>query len=376
MKKNDFATFLVYIGMFAIAILVGLLLVAPAVSASGLTTGLAVAVVLTSVVVGVIWHALALELLHLLGALAGGYSIVSWNVLGVRFAKENGKLKVKPAAFDGLTGQTKILPKDVNVSSPGAMILFPMLGYLIEVVVCCVFAVIFKGQWVEIAMEVLLAIGGMIFLYNDFPAHLDSVTDGYLLTLMTKSVNRVAYNQILLAENANSNGQKLETPVYDEISDFTARLNMISVYRYLDEGNFQKAIEILDKTINAESGPSASTVEEAASMKLSSLFFFRDLEPAKKLYEEMSDAQKKYIAAIPTMSALRCYLLISGLIDESEAESNFALDKAMKLIKKCAENEAPVERKLLDLSFARVSEAHPGWELMGNYLPEEEPKKK
>lgn len=371
MKKNDFATFLVYIGMFAIAILVGLFLIAPAIRTSGLTTGLALAIVLASVVVAVIWHAFALEGLHLLGAKAGGYRILSWCVLGICFRKENGKIKVKASSFDGLTGQTKIAPNDIQTASPSAMILFPMLGYLVEVIVGVVLVVLFKGQWVEVAAEVVLAVGGMIFLYNAFPAHLDAITDGYLLTLMSKPVNRIAYNHILLAEEASAKGEKIETPVYDEISDFTARLNMVSVYRYLDEGDFQKAIEILDKTINAENGASLSTVQECVSMKLSCLFFFKDLELAKKFYEEFNDGQKKYVASIPTMSALRCYLLISGMIDESEAESNFALDKAMRIIKKCPESEAPVEKKLLDLSYQRVSEAHPGWELMKDYLPEE-----
>ena len=54
LKKNDFATFLAYIAMFAIALLVGLLVISPTIKGSSLSTPEAVVIVVVSVIVGVI----------------------------------------------------------------------------------------------------------------------------------------------------------------------------------------------------------------------------------------------------------------------------------------------------------------------------------
>ena len=91
LKKNDFATFLAYIAMFAIALLVGLLVISPTIKGSSLSTPEAVVIVVVSVIVGVIVNSAGLELLHMLGAASGGYQILSVCVLSMTFKKRKSR---------------------------------------------------------------------------------------------------------------------------------------------------------------------------------------------------------------------------------------------------------------------------------------------
>ena len=69
---------------------------------------------LGALVAGVVFNGILFELAHLLGALVGGYSIISLNVLGFCFSKDAGKWKFGFHGFNGLTGETKIVPKGKN----------------------------------------------------------------------------------------------------------------------------------------------------------------------------------------------------------------------------------------------------------------------
>jgi hypothetical protein len=57
----------------------------------------------------------------------------------------------------------------------------------------------------------------------------------------------------------------------------------------------------------------------------------------------------------------RCYILISGVLDGNQSETNFAIDKLDKLIKKIPEEQKAGEMKLLNLSLTRVKTLHPDW---------------
>ncbi len=375
-KKNEFATFLVYIAMFAIALLVGLLVVSPTIRDSSINTPEAVVIVVISVLVGVLWNSASLELLHMLGAASGGYAILSVCILSMTFKKKQkkGDKAFTFASFDGLTGETKVNPKDVEKSSPTGMILFPMLGYLLEVIVLLVLSAVFSSiTWISIASYVILAIGGMIFVYNAFPAHLDSITDGYLLVLLSKPINRVAYNQILLAEHSPNKEEELaKLPVYEEITDFTANLNTINAYRKIEEGKLDEALAIFSAIASVEKGISNSAKQEAACQRLALLFLLGRTSEAKDFYEGMSDEQRRYIASIPSLPALRCYALVSGIIEESDSEVNWAFDKVERLQKKISGVTLKVETKLLTDIYYFIRKLHPGWDVQADFIDHQE----
>ena len=376
LKKNDFATFLAYIAMFAIALLVGLLVISPTIKGSSLSTPEAVVIVVVSVIVGVIVNSAGLELLHMLGAASGGYQILSVCVLSMTFKKRKSRKEklFTFASFEGLTGETKVNPKDPEKSNPTGMILFPMLGYLLEVIVLLVLAAVFQSAtWVPVGSYVILAICGMIFVYNAIPAHLDSITDGYLLILLSKPVNRVAYNQILLAEHSENKEQALENlPLYNEISDFTATLNSLAAYRKIKEGKPEEALAIFSAIASAQKGVSKSVVQEASCQKLALLLLLEKKGEAKDYYEGMSDADRRYIASLASLPALRCYALISGILEESDSEVSWAFDKVERLEKKVTGVALEGEKILLNSSYSLLKKMHPGWDIQADFIEHQE----
>ena len=372
MKKNDFATFIVYIAMFAIALLVGFLVIKPLMDQYGSSVPLhPIIVMLLGLVAGVILNALLLVLGHVLGARLGHYKVTKAVVLGVGVRKVNGVNKFGFHAFDGLVGETKVVPEDVKNSSLGGYIFFPVLFLFVEVVACMIGIVVCQNQeasnpglaGLHAFLVTILAVGGMIFLYDLFPAHIESITDGYLLVLLSKPANKEAYNNLLLAEAAADAGQPIpETPVYEEITDFTAELNLLTVYRHLTEGEPEKALPMLDPMFSEESGASKATQAYVKTLKLATLLEQDNREKGKKMYEELSDEDKRYIANIGNLTSLRAYLLIASFVEASDSECNYAIDKAEKMIKNCDPTFKDAEKSLLQYDVDLCRKAHPSWE--------------
>ena len=248
MKRNDFATYIVYLGMIAIALLVGFLVVRPILGNWSSDYGLLT--VILSVLGGAILNSVLLELGHLLGAKAGHYNVYGWTVLGLSFKKDaNGKTKVGFSNFEGLTGETKMAPKDIEKATSSGVILLPLVLFLVEVVggmVMIAFSdrmvnrdAMADAVWMKVVAVIVMAVGGMIFLYNYFPAHLDSVTDGYRMVLLSKPINKEAYNRHLLNEYCSTMGLPVPPiPTYDDVTDYTAAVNMDKVYQCLAAGKY------------------------------------------------------------------------------------------------------------------------------------------
>ena len=373
MKKNEFATFIVYLAMFGIALAVGFAAIKPIITdrMSSLPMHPALIMVL-GLIVGVLVNAIALELCHVLGAKLGKYRVLKVTVLGASFTRINGQRKFRLSGFDGLTGETKVVPEDVEKSSLNAYIFFPILFLFLEFIACMVGIVLCQNAeasepsvaWARIFLITILTVGGMIYFYDLFPAYLESTTDGFLLTLLNKPANKVAFNNLLLAQGAVLEGKPLpETPVYTELTDFTASLNMISVYHHLSEGQADKALEILEPMLSEEAHISAASVNYARTLKLTILLEAEDRTKGKKFYEELDDQAKKYIADVTNLVALRAYLLIATFIEDSESEANYAIDKAEKAIKACNPDYKDVEKSLLQMDVDLAREVHPSWDV-------------
>lgn len=373
MKKNEFATFIVYLAMFGIALAVGFAAIKPIITdrMSSLPMHPALIMVL-GLIVGVLINSIALELCHVLGAKLGKYRVLKVTVLGASFTRINGQRKFRLSGFDGLTGETKVVPEDVEKSSLNAYIFFPILFLFLEFIACMVGIVLCQNAeasepsvaWARIFLITILTVGGMIYFYDLFPAYLESTTDGFLLTLLNKPANKVAFNNLLLAQGAVLEGKPLpETPVYTELTDFTASLNMISVYHHLSEGQADKALEILEPMLSEEAHISVGSVNYARTLKLTILLEAEDRTKGKKFYEELDDQAKKYIADVTNLVALRAYLLIATFIEDSESEANYAIDKAEKAIKACNPDYKDVEKSLLQMDVDLAREIHPSWDV-------------
>ena len=378
MKKNDMVTFLVYALMIGLAVLVGLGWVRPLVdeNAAGLAIPPILLVALT-MVGGIIFNAVLLEIGHFLGAKAGHYKVLSFVILGIGFKTKNGVKKAGLHSFAGLTGETKIAPTDPEKNRLGAYISLPLLFLFLEIVICAVLvgvgnALVDNGKgsgdksfaWMSIFGVVMMGIAGMMALYDYFPARLDEVTDGYLMIATSRNVNKIAYNYILLEQAAAIEGKPVPPlRVYDEVTDFTYPINLVSVYKAIEAKNYRQATMILDKAIVTEKGLSKQHIAHARTLKLSLMLETPNNPEIKHTYEDLDDSTKNFISALNTMAAIRAYALISAFIENSEGECNYAIEKAEKCLK--AEDEAirPIEKKLAEQNVEFIRSMHPGWDV-------------
>ena len=203
MKKEDIAGIIVYLGIIALAVVFGLTVLQTHSTESTLTGFGYVMYIVGSVVGGAILNGVLFELAHVLGAKIGKYDVISVNIFGLCFYKSEGKRKVKFASFDGLTGETRIVPKKdmVDKANPYPYLFFGSLFFAVEAVIIMVlFSVLTVNKdnkgLLDVAYFLLTigAIGLVILIYNIIPMKIDSVTDGYRLTMVSNPKNKAAFN--------------------------------------------------------------------------------------------------------------------------------------------------------------------------------------
>lgn len=381
MKKEDIVSLIVYAMMIVLAIVVGFVVLGPTFSTYGRyfpgQGNFNILFALIFVVSAILVNVVLIELGHMIGAKISGYKIISVNFLGFCFYKNGEKWKFGFKAFDGLTGETKVAPKKED-ATPKAYSLFPLVMYLIEVVICMVLYYVFSTLVTQdplnngnlmlfaILCIIFVTVGGMLELYNIFPAHLDSTTDGYRLVVMSNKANIAAYNELMRIESAAMEGQIIDDfKSFDEITNFTAGINLYKIYYLLDKENYKEAEELIDKTINAEEKVDKYMYYSALAQKLFLLLINNENEEAaKKFYEEKVDQNaRRAIANDMAMESIRAYLLISGILDESEAEARYAISRKVKALKRTPVGRQPIEIKLFDKALDFVDKKHPDWKI-------------
>ena len=393
MKKEDFSGLVVYLLILGIAIIFGLNVLKVHAGNSGMDMPIYMLFVLGAILTGVLFNAVLFELGHMAGAKAGGYKILSVCVLGLFFAKENDKTLIKFSPFDGLTGETKILPraKGEKESNPTPYLWFGTLFYLVELIATIVSLVLLNNYGDKIGAAepkniahfilVIGVIGGMITLYNILPLHLDSTTDGYRMTMVTNSANKAAFNELLRVEYAISQGEdNVEISTFTDITNFTAELNLNKVYVLLDNKQYKEAEELLDITINSKDKVSEKVYVRARAQKIYINILTKPLDEAKKFYDEyVSMQERRAISNDLSMVSIRTYLLMSGLLDKSRSECLIAIKNVTKCFSRTPKQRQNTEIALFNEALERVNEAHPDWELLEYKLEkivEKETKKK
>ncbi len=375
MKKNEAMGWIVYILMLGIAAVVGFAMLRPELGTNGSALPMnSILYVIIFVVAGVLLAAILLEVGHIIGAKIGGYKITKVNILGIQWKREKDK-KLHFSfsfSFDGLTGETAIAPKEGKKNNPRHFIYAPLVVFLFEIAVCAALVVMGKAffkdnnslwESVYVAGLITLTIFVIVNLYNIFPAALDSKNDGYLLTILNNKTNVEAYNNLLIAQEKMALGETLpETPIYQQVTDFTNSLNQVSIYKALKEKDFAKALEINEYTISSKDKVSSKIYNNAVAQRLSIHLLNGDFENAKEEYVSLPLEEKKFIANLSSAPAVRAYLLVSGLIEESETETKTALANADKAIKDSGEEKKDIELELIKESLRKVIAKHPDWD--------------
>ena len=380
MKKEDITGLIVYLIIIALAIIFGLTVLQTHNSESSLQGFQYVLYIIGAVVVGAVFNGILFELAHVLGAKIGKYNIISVCVLGLCFYKDNNKTKFKFSSFDGLTGETKIVPKEgmVDKANPYPYLFFGSIFFVFEAIAVMIIFSIFRTAedygLRDIAYGVLTvgAIGLVILVYNILPLHIDSMTDGYRLTMVSNPKNKAAFNELLRVEYEISQGNNdVEIKVFDEITNFTADLNLNRVYALLDKREYKAAEEILDKIIEAKEEVSEKVYIRARAQKIYINLYTRNLEEAKEYYEkEVPVSERREISNDVSMASIRAYLLMSGLLDKSRSECIIALNNVYRAFKHTPKNRQHTEITLFNEALEKVVAAHPDWELEGYKLEE------
>lgn len=375
MKKNDSLSLLVYVLMIAVVLVVGLTIIRPAVSNSTTADfgGLNPMVVLIiTIVAGLVVIALLNEIAHVIGAKIGHYKIRSVIVLGLGWKRtKEGKGAFAAGGFDGLTGETKLIPADVEKNSLKPYIYFPYLFYLLEIAACVALVIISQLEAYIDSMKALyvvsitlLTLVAIIFFYDAFPFQLDTTNDGYRLSIVSNPKNRKAYNQILLTEDCRLMGDPIpEMEPYEDLTDFTASINSAIIYDKLEKGEYEEAISINELTVTSK-GVSKGIHNEAVAIKLSMILLQNKKEEGRAYLDSLNTEEKKYIVGMNSMAALRAYLLVSALLDESQSESEIAIARKISVIKKCDKSTKKTESRLYKESLELADKTHPEWGLV------------
>ena len=372
MKKEDIASIIVYLLMIGAAVVVGLTAVRDVFLAhyhfSLNNYVFAILAILAALIVNIV----GLEVFHVLGAKAGHYKILSVNVLWLCLRKKDGKWKLGFKDFDGLTGETKVAPKDEK-SKLGLYVWLPVLAYFVELIACIVIYTLAGDKsiaptesplhWMAVAAILFIVVSSMIALYNLVPIKLDSMTDGYRLTLISKKENMDAYNELMRIEALQLEGKEVgEIKVFSDITEFTASINLMSVYEEYKKNNYARAEELIDMIIVDPKKVSSQTYNRLLSQKLYIKIMTLPLEEVKVYYDkQIDDSVRKFIANDLSIESLRTYILIAGLLDESNGEVEFAVSRKDRALKRAAPSRAETEKLLYENALKKVYDAHPDW---------------
>ena len=373
MKKEDLTGIIVYLLILAGAVVFGVTVLRTHATNSEMDTFIYILYILGAIAVGVLFNSILFEVAHMIGAKIGRYQIVSVAILGVLWTKENGKTKIKFSSYDGLTGETKIVPKaDAKKEpNPTPYLLFGALLYTIELATIVILFTLFGGSETKVLVNivyfllVVAVIGGMIFIYNILPFRLDSMTDGYRMRMCTNAANKKAFNELLRVEYAVSQGDpNVEIATFENITNFTADLNLNKVYLLLDKGEYKEAEKLVDIILAGQENISEKVYIRARAQKIFINLYTKSIDEAKEYYDkEVPMSERRVLSNDLSMVSIRTYLLMPGLMDGSKSECMIAINNVRKCFNSTPKQRQKYEANLFNGALEKVNELHPTWKL-------------
>ena len=365
MRKEDLISDIIYLLMAGIVLLVGFLVIQPAINDGllGANTGENILFILVALVVGIVINVILMELGHIIGALIGGYKILSFNILGLNFYKDfsenhaKGQLKFRFKGFNGLTGETIIEPKKEK-ANPMFYVFFPLILFLLEFVAMYFAIQLIPAsasshfepvQIVKYGLVVSTTIAGCIVLYDYFPAKLDTLNDGYrLISLLRNKINIEAYNEKLKLEANEYKGIKnTEYKIFEEITDFTARINLETALKKANEKAFDESLSIIDSCLAKPEKISHSTKTDLLLNKVFISFLSKGKDAGLALYKELDDETKEAVKKCKSLVGIRVYALYIAFDQKSKSEVKYAINKAKKMYDRLTIGEIDKEMSLV-----------------------------
>jgi len=389
MKKESVLGFIVWIIIFALALLFGFVFLNNYFPSSGFTRWQFVGFFAGAIVAGLVFNSILFELAHVIGAKIGRYKVLSICILGIMFDLQPGKKHFGFGKFDGLTGETKIIPSmnlpEKKKHNPVPYSIMGTVLFAIELLICVVLFVWFgndKNQSLTRLAYFLLTmatVGALILIYNIVPFKLDTMTDGYRLRVMSNKTNKEAFNQLLYAQagidTTNTVAENKEVKHVENV--FTQDIKLNEVYKMLSQEDYVKAEKLVDELLNDNKvKDNEKLLLRSKAQKAYIQLISKDKDEAK-LYcnNYISLDDRKYMSEDGTMPCIRAYCLMAGLLDKSQSECIYVLKKAYKAYKHTPVGMQKIEIRLYNKALNKVLEAHPNWELKEYLMIEQEDNK-
>ena len=363
MKKEDIFTLIVYAMMIAIAIFVGVNIIAPAFVTLGITGIHQYVYATITIFFAFLINVVLLELGHILGALAGGYRIQTVNVLGLAMIFSPQGLQFRFQAYEGLTGETIVVAK-AKKPKPKLFLWGGLILYVIEMVLAFVIGYGFfdQSQWGRYASVVVIAVGGMLMIYNFMPFKLDTVTDGYRLATLTTAKGNDAHEELQRIEKMYKLGTNPKPfKVFKELNNLNVQIYFHKIYQAMVDEAYDEAN--IDLTLLAKSPRLGESLQQKIFI-LQTYIQFIEMKPkaAANLYYELSSKQRKYLSHDPNMSTLSTYLYVAGIIEESYSEASYTFERQSVSMKRIQESgRKTAEAILFDRMLKLVKKKHPSW---------------
>lgn len=363
MKKEEFTTLIVYGVMIAIAIFVGVNIIAPAFITLGITGiaqyGYAIATIFGAFLINVI----SLELGHVLGAIAGGYAINTVNFLGLAFVRSKNGFRLRFQPYEGLTGETIVTPKATKIR-PRLFLWGGLFIYLIEIVVALfvAYGLFNELQWGRYAAIVVIAVGGMLMIYNFMPFKLDTVTDGYRLATLTTTQGNAAYLELQRIEKAYKEGKDPQPfQVGKDLNNLNIQIYFHKIYQALVDEDYQTAAKDL-KFVSTS--PRLGESLQQKILILNTFIYFMKATPkaASTHYYKLDSKLRKYLSNDMNMITLTAYLYVAGMIEASFSEVSYTIERQHIAIKKIHESgRKAAESILFNRVLKMVKKKNPSW---------------
>lgn len=367
-----------YLIIFAFAVVYGFTVLQTHFKSSAMTAVWQYAIyIIGCIVAGVLISSILFELGHALGAKAGGYKIVKFTILYFSIYSDKGKRKFGFRKFDGLTGETLIVPNYEKKEKPNPipyLIYGPTfnLAWFAGALFCFFYyknGSKFDGDMAYAFLTVGL-ISLILLIYDIVPIKSDVTTNGYWLFSLLKSKDYQTYNDLLLARN-DSNGnvivetsaKKGDKPV-KQINLNRVEGKLLSAATLIDEKKYEEASNLLEEVLATPDELTNKGYLEANEQKLYIKIMTLSHEQMSEYYDnEVPLSLKRDISGDRTLIGIRTYILMAGLFDKSRSECALALSKVAKAYKNTIPSRKHPELVLFNDALEKVCQAHPKWEL-------------
>ena len=378
MKKESIFGIVMYLIIFAFAIVYGFTVLQTHFKYSAMTAVWQYALyIIGCIVVGIIISAILFEFGHAVGAKTGGYKIVKFTVLYFSIYLDNGKRKFGFRKFDGLTGETLIVPNYEKKEKPNPLpyLLYgPIfnLAWFAGALFCFFYyknGSAFDGD-VAYAFLTVGLISLILFIYDIVPIKTDVSTNGYWIFSLLKSKDYQGYNDLLLARN-DPNGT-IAVPVGEQKSDKPVKQvnvnrvegKLLSAATFIDEKKYDEANKILEEILAKPEELTAKPFMEASEQQIYIKIMTLPYEEMSEFYNDKIELSlKRDISADHTLIGIRTYILMAGLFDKSRSECALVLSKVAKAYKNTIPSRKHAELVLFNDALEKVCQAHPKWEL-------------